>query len=1060
MARGNPARWWIGRSCGGASRAPRTLLVGRFRRLTSLLVLAFLLTLLGGLRLVTNPQRLSKLSEVLLSRVLGGNVRVETARLSLSGTLLLSGVEVRPDDSQVSATSDIPIFAAEQIEARFDWFSLLSGQLSATQLVATKPVFRAIEERDSGHWNFERLRPSAMSTPRPRPGSKPGLSLPVVILRDAHVKWGEAQQGRVEQTAETVIDGDMMPDPLLTSTYHFQFSQLAPGNNMQPPLAIGATLHGTWDSATSVFSLTTENVTMSDALRNGLPRQAREWCDEHHLAGRLSQLKLTFNPRDGLALAVAFDGVSMMWMIAPETGIAVGEERPAYPLDVRNVRGRMVFALGEPAMHIIDLSGDVLGYHFVADCDVKGANFDAPYTLHLRFPHANLGDRYPPLFLAFLSSQDLIQRVQPHGLMDISVDVQGAGTHAPPTFNGIVDFLDARLRYAHVPFPLDHVKGRITFDEQSVTFHDVRAKANLNDVCISGSSGTVWNNRALDITVSSQNTYFDDLLAACLPEKFQDIWNSFAVRGHGGFVCTVTRGKGIMDPQKIAVDVDLDDASGYIKAFPYPFSRGSGHLHFEPDQTRIEHLTARTGADGSGAMTLDGIVRHDGADVTHLLPELHLTGDVPLDIQLLHALPVEFTDKLRDTTLDGRLSFDATVRRPPEPGVEPALQFAGTVKWKDGTLHTRLGEQPMDLSNIAALAVISPAAIDLQSFNGNLNLDAKGATSLAVSLSTKLVLPSMSGEMQLDLKGKEIALPATAPTAFPKVLSDAWRDYAPSGHVDLAAAAKIRVNLPADEAAVPEPIRVSDAVSISTYKAAITLKDAQLTPTSWPMPLGKLQGSLEVVPGRISMANMSGTLGNITLSWQGQILPETGRVTLSGSAESAGWPVKWMSYLPEAIVSRLDLKREDSTLSLRVDSLTREASDMPWSYAGALLADNVATTGNWRTQTQHVALIGNGVYTPADPAPSQREPGRGSLFDFTGRLAAENFTMSDHVFDTLKANVQAQGATHAITFSDIDGHVAQGALQGKLLIRTAGAPEATQPAATMTAGERGGGGGV
>jgi hypothetical protein len=1052
VARGNPARWWIGRSCGGASRAPRALLVGRLRRVMSVAALAFLLLLLGGMWLVTNPQRLSRLSEVLLSRVLGGNVRVRTARLSLSGTLIFSGVEVRPADSEPTATSDIPIFAAEQIEARFDWFSLLTGQLSATQLVATTPVFRAIEEQDAGHWNYERLRPEGMGGNKPRSGGKPGLSLPVVILRDAHVKWGEARQGRVEQTAETIINGEMTPDPVMTSTYHFQFSQLAPGKDLQTPLAVGATLHGTWDSAANVFSMTTENVVMSDALRNGLPRPAREWCDEHHLAGRLSQLSMTFNPRDGLVLAVAFEKVSMMWMVAPQPGIAVGEERPAYPLDVSNVRGRVVFTLKQPAMQIIDLTGDVLGYHFVADCDVQGTSLDAPFSLRLRFPQANLGDRYPPLFLAAITSQDLLQRIAPHGRMDIAVEIRREAARDPLTFNGTIDCHDSRMRFAHFPFPLDHVQGRITFDQQRVTFRDVEARADLNTVTIAGSCGTVKTNKFVDLIITSRNTYFDDRLAACLPQQYQDIWNSFAVRGHGGFVCRVTRGGAPTDPQKIVVDVDLDDGEGYVKAVPYYFSQAQGHLHFEADQTRVEHLTARTGGDGSGTITLDGVVRHKGGDVTHLLPELNIRGDVPLDAQLLHALPEELTARLGDTALGGRLEFDGVAQRKAGPDAAPSLQLAGTLDWKQGTLKTQVGGQAVALANIAAQTVLSPDAVDVKSFAGDLDLGADMGRALGFGLSGKLALPQISGEMQVELRGQSVTLPAAAPAAFPGSLRELWHDNAPTGRVDLDASAKVRVNMPADGTAVPAPLWVSEAVSVSTYRAGVALHDVALRQAGWPSALDKLNGTVEVVPGRVSMTDMAGVMGNVKMAWQGQVIPETGHVALSGTAESKGWPEHWMQYVPEGIVKRLDMKREGTTLALRLDSLSRDATGEPWSYAGKLEAANIATTGWLRTETQKVELEGKGAYGLPALAATNPAAGREPVFDFTGKLTAAKMKVSDQTVETLKAKIEAAGTRHTITVSDIDGQVAGGTLQGKILIRTIGEADATQPAATTAAG--------
>src|SRR5205085_1739033 len=134
FARGNPARWWKSRSCGGASRAPRALHIGPIRKWVGISILSFLVLIVVGFWYITRPARISRLSETLLSRVLGGDVKVRTGRLSLAGTLLLSGVELTTPDR--APGGDVPLFSAENVEVRFDWLTLLSGQLSATQLVA------------------------------------------------------------------------------------------------------------------------------------------------------------------------------------------------------------------------------------------------------------------------------------------------------------------------------------------------------------------------------------------------------------------------------------------------------------------------------------------------------------------------------------------------------------------------------------------------------------------------------------------------------------------------------------------------------------------------------------------------------------------------------------------------------------------------------------------------------------------------------------------------------------------------------------------------------------
>src|SRR5262249_8747274 len=158
---------------------------------------------------------------------------------------------------------------------------------------------------------------------------------------------------------------------------------------------------------------------------------------------------------------VAFENVSMVFLVQPEQGIAMSDDRPAYPLDVKNVRGRIAFDLTHPGMHVSDLRGQVLGYQFVADCDVQGTSFDAPFTLNLRFPEAMLQDHYPPLFMSFLTSQDILQRVAPHGKMDIAIAMKRPAARASLQFDGTIDCHNARMNFVHFPYPMQHLNGRI-----------------------------------------------------------------------------------------------------------------------------------------------------------------------------------------------------------------------------------------------------------------------------------------------------------------------------------------------------------------------------------------------------------------------------------------------------------------------------------------------------------------------------------------------------------------------------------------------------------------------
>ena len=144
--------------------------------------------LIFGIWYMTNPKRSARLAEALLSNVAAFSVTAWRRHVSMNGTLLLSGVEAHTDDGgwggreRVSA-SDAAVFG-ERDRVRFDWLSLLSGQLTATQLTAIQPTLFLVEDTGTEQWNYEKM-PGNQREEAPRSSQKAGRGgdLPVIVLR-------------------------------------------------------------------------------------------------------------------------------------------------------------------------------------------------------------------------------------------------------------------------------------------------------------------------------------------------------------------------------------------------------------------------------------------------------------------------------------------------------------------------------------------------------------------------------------------------------------------------------------------------------------------------------------------------------------------------------------------------------------------------------------------------------------------------------------------------------------------------------------------------------------
>jgi hypothetical protein len=1044
-ARGNPAHWWKTRSCGKGSRAPSAMFVSPLRRTLSASALLTLSVTLAAGWYITRPARISRLAETLLSTLLGGNVTVRSGHLSLSGTLLLSGVQVttQPEPGQLP----LPLFSADQIEARFDWLSLLVGELRSTQLTALRPTLYLIEDHDLGKWNYELLRKKPPESQPAKPG-RPVTSLPVLALREARVQWGEVAKGHLAETAAAIIDGQFTPSTTLPIQYHFSLAQrtetstpLSP--NLTAPQPIVVT--GAWDINDNRLSATTDEIRLTDAVKSALPASVRTWWTDNDLTGSFSHLWVTLDKDNGMQVGAVADHLGMTLKATPSPDGAL------YRVKLADVHGKFTVGVTKPGVRIEDLEGRVLGFRFKADGDVGGADPNA-LALNIEFPGAVLGDEYPPIFMAFPPSQDLIQRLAPHGKFDISLELRRGdmgGTGGPNgdkvLVNGTVLCHDARMRFGPLPYPLTHMNGAVDFTQDSVTFRNVTCAAGETLVHIDGVTGTNPTFPKIDFKVWSDNAVFDDRLAACLPEKFEQVWNQFVLNATGAFVCTVKRDTDFRAAPKVRVDVTIADGTGYAKALPYRFYNAHGKLSLSDDQTDVHDFTINCGADRSGKIQLNGVIHHPGGDVANLLPVLTVKADIPLDSRLIKALPPEASALFKGITIAGRLAFDGTVeRKSAQPGDPLAgVHLAGAVGMREGTVRSTDGAWA--LSQIAVQAALHDGQLQLDSASADI------LNGIHLSAAGEIDLLHRTGTLQLAADSQQFPLPPDAPSFVPPAAKDLWKSYQPAGPIDLHAQATLTLGaLNAGATTQPAVPNILPNVQLDTYACTVTAQGVTLSNLAWPAPLTNIHGTVHALPGQLHLHNLTAAIGPATLSGDADYATTTGACTLTASLNSPGLPPEWTHKLPAALRTFFDTHQATGNLTLTLNPVTRAHTDAPWNFNATLAATHFALTTRAPTPATQSTPVPTTALAASRPAPPVApDPfaltadqltlaGAGTLANatlgFIGKLNGTTLGLAGESLDSLAAEVTLSSTDHTIRLTNIDGSVAGGSLQGTLRI--------------------------
>ncbi len=127
------------------------------------------------------------------------------------------------------------------------------------------------------------------------------------------------------------------------------------------------------------------------------------------------KLRVTFDKEAGLVMSVEANRLAMMINVTPPLGQEI------YRLKVTEMRGAWTFGVTKPSIKAMGVRGKLLGFAFLADGELGGFSNTSAVSIGPAVSGAVLGEDYPPLFMAFPRSQDLLQRLAPHGKFDVAV---------------------------------------------------------------------------------------------------------------------------------------------------------------------------------------------------------------------------------------------------------------------------------------------------------------------------------------------------------------------------------------------------------------------------------------------------------------------------------------------------------------------------------------------------------------------------------------------------------------------------------------------------------------
>jgi hypothetical protein len=975
------------------------MFVGRVRRWISISALLLLVLIIGAVWYLTNPRRLSAMSGLLLSHVLGARVHVQNAQLSWTGTLRLTGVRLRTNPGKMPSTT---LFSADQVQVRFNWLGLLSGRLHASSITAIRPMLNLVDDLDVRRWNYEGFvksgtRSNAVAAKTPAGGARPGR-LPAINLQNAIVRWTEIRHGKYRIAGQSLINAELGPSLQSHSTYQLDMEQQTFNGHT------GIVLTGRYNISTRAFSALVNQLRFTPGFRRTLPAPMQQLWRKLHLQGGVTDISFRVSPNSGLHVQAKLNGVSLQTVVASRR---LGPQ--VVPID--NLTGQV--AISNKGFHIDQLTGSVMGWKFaVPHARFDGYESGAPFDVTVALPHVQLPLPYPRIFSthAFSVAQAIFHRLRPHGTLSVTVHIQRTILHAAPSVQGEIHCHNVQARFVDFPYPMDHVHGLIRFTAHHIHFVNVQATAEAFPVSLNGSVAINENDGPIDLVISSPHAYFDRRLAACLPVNIRPIWNRFNPVGTGGFVCDVTHAAGTPGDPRIVLHIFPHDVSGEYRDLPFPLQHVHGSLIFTDHETKIIKLEAPVGTKGH--ITFTGKVTYSPGNLAKLQPMVHLHAvDVPINHTLTGSLPGSWARWIKFLHVKaGLASLDAMITRGPAgtPAVQGKLNISHALM-----TPTQI---PWPVHDVTASAHLSPGGLTINHISGFTGADGKGE----IDASGAIVEPD-TGPARISANGtwKQIQIAAAAPAHLPKAVADFWDKWKVRGGSDGTF----------DYSVLVQHNVLTGATSMKSQKYRVRVLPQKMTvaPAFLPAPLSSITGEVDVTNGLISLKNVQAVTGAEHLAVSGGYQTGADALQLSLYAYGPHLPKHWMSLIPGSTQLFIKQLKPSASWNLYLPKLQRikVGKNYRWRFTGSLVLYDLATAGDIKLKAKQATVT---IACDLDP---------GSSFPMLdGQFGLTSLNWNGKIADPLNGSIAADSSTHTITIDKIHGTVAGGTLTGNIRIHT------------------------
>lgn len=254
--------------------------------------------LLGAYLVLTSSWYVLRQAQPALSRALGGEVTAEHASLDPSGRITFEGVTLRAPALSGDAGE---VLSIGRLVVNLDRAALWRGSIVPTAITLHDAVVRLSEREDRpGAFNFDSLSPE--------PGDGEGEP-PRVTVASATLEVGVHGDDRYEARGRLPIVGELYAAPGERELFLVTLAEAAASGG--GAVKDGLRLEGQFRPETFEYQGRLTGAAFTDRLYNLLPTMGRRWWERLDLKGRIANVRLEVNRDHELWSEIEVEEVAM-----------------------------------------------------------------------------------------------------------------------------------------------------------------------------------------------------------------------------------------------------------------------------------------------------------------------------------------------------------------------------------------------------------------------------------------------------------------------------------------------------------------------------------------------------------------------------------------------------------------------------------------------------------------------------------------------------------------------------------------------------------------------------